>query len=235
MLNKFITFLMILENIIESQFTTDFPEDRTLVIKNPERLVRLILEFENEKEKTIPKSGGRLRNSWAAYRNVPSLWENATPFDFQNPEQFLQKQIAQIKDETFTNYSEWEPVAESASLQEYAFVKHVVPIAEYESPHELDIAFSETDPRPVDCLPAVRYGRISEDTVSLRRLYEKEKEHYIEIFGEIPEEILELSSPEEFIVRYTDFLQELAKKNGKEIPDLSEEMRLIHYKFELIE
>jgi len=267
---------------IEPFSTPIYPEDIILVIKNPRRFVELIIQFENEKEKTIAGTGGKLRNTWAAYKESASLWGSATPFDFQNPEQFLQKQIAQIKDETFANYSEWEPVAESTQLGEYAFIKRIVPIAEYESPHELDIAFSETDPKPTDCLPAIRYGRVTEDTViiyaiqmplledlteklihkrieqsfedvseiadNLRKFYETEKDRYVEIFGEIPEEILELSSPEEFIVRYADFLAVTAKrngyrdiydlgfyKNGRQIPNLSEEMRLVHYKFGILE
>jgi hypothetical protein len=221
----------------------------SLYVRDIGLLLDKIKIFEEENFRNV--HGPNLKgNEWAIDQNGFTIWYNATPYDLLHPEQYLDAQIFQIKDETFLDITNWTTDGNPCSTGQGLFVHHFVPRGEFESPNELRFAFSEKEePQETDNLPVVRYGRVAPDKVRIyaiqmpaignrteRNLYARlERAHnlandardyflgqykenigiYKRVLGPIPKDILEIEDPEEFAVRYYDFLKNKAEKDGE--------------------
>lgn len=100
------------------------------------------------------------------------IWLRATPEDFNNPEQFLKKQVQIINDTTFSRYDNEEIIGISSSFNNHILcVKNGIARTWDETPREFEITIYDQkyyhipDPfyRSSHTLPVVRYGIYEKD------------------------------------------------------------------------
>lgn len=89
---------------------------------------------------------------------LTTLWANATYDDFSESEEFLRKQIAFLKDETFSEYEEPTIIGYSETLGGYVEVENVQETILNETPYSLKISVIEPETNERYTFPLVRYG-----------------------------------------------------------------------------
>lgn len=86
------------------------------------------------------------------------LWSNATYDDFEQPENFLKKQIAFLKDETFSEYVEPTIIGYCENLGGYIEIENIKENILNETPYALKISIIEPETNERYTFPLVRYG-----------------------------------------------------------------------------
>lgn len=89
---------------------------------------------------------------------LTTLWANATYDDFSESEEFLRKQIAFLKDETFSEYEEPTIIGYSETLGGYVEVENIQETILNETPNSLKISVIEPETNERYTFPLVRYG-----------------------------------------------------------------------------
>lgn len=225
-----------------------------------------------EKKQTEPNE--KVLDEWetaelyASTRKAASIleriWRNATPYDFQHPEEYIEKVTAFINDSTFETLStEIHDLGKIPTFEEYSQLQLTRKQAAsgFETPYVLAAYLADPETKDSIELPYVRYA-IAEKTAyiyavqkryiseaeadeiagnptaeELRANREEQKhtipeifrkssiqypEEFTAVFGEIPQDILALENPEEFIKQYRKYLKETK-------PFLFERGTLIYY------
>jgi len=93
---------------------------------------------------------------------LKSIWYNATPYDFRHPEQFIDKEIAFIGDETFQSCDDGVRIGNLPTFQRDLYIQRTQSGGDYETPYILEfdlVPKGETKPvSDAGTLPRVRYG-----------------------------------------------------------------------------
>ena len=89
---------------------------------------------------------------------LTTLWANATYDDFEDSKEFLIKQIAFLKDETFSEYEEPTIIGYSEILGGYVEVEKISESILNETPNSLKISLIEPGTNEKYTFPLVRYG-----------------------------------------------------------------------------
>lgn len=89
---------------------------------------------------------------------LTTLWANATYDDFEDSKEFLIKQIAFLKDETFSEYEEPTIIGYSEILGGYVEVEKISETILNETPNSLKISLIEPGTNEKYTFPLVRYG-----------------------------------------------------------------------------
>lgn len=89
---------------------------------------------------------------------LTTLWANATYDDFEDSKEFLIKQIAFLKDETFSEYEEPTIIGYSETLGGYVEVEKISETILNETPNSLKISLIEPGTNEKYTFPLVRYG-----------------------------------------------------------------------------
>lgn len=138
-----------------------------LVIKNKESFNKLLTEYLALARKKYDLSIYQDELTFADVENyeqvinkiiLTTLWANATYDDFSESEEFLRKQIAFLKDETFSEYEEPTIVGYSETLGGYVEVENVQETILNETPYSLKISVIEPETNERYTFPLVRYG-----------------------------------------------------------------------------
>ncbi len=139
----------------------------TLVIKNKERFNKLLTDYLN-----LAKSKYDLTKYYEALdfsdiKNheqvinkivLTTLWANATYDDFSESEEFIKRQIAFLKDDTFSKYNEPTIIGYSEMLGGYVEIKNISEPILNETPTSLKISLIEPETNERYTFPLVRYG-----------------------------------------------------------------------------
>lgn len=138
-----------------------------LVIKNKESFNKLLTEYLALARKKYDLSIYQDELTFADVENyeqvinkiiLTTLWANATYDDFSESEEFLRKQIAFLKDETFSEYEEPTIIGYSETLGGYVEVENVQETILNETPYSLKISVIEPETNERYTFPLVRYG-----------------------------------------------------------------------------
>lgn len=138
-----------------------------LVIKNKESFNKLLTEYLALARKKYDLSIYRDELTFADVENyeqvinkiiLTTLWANATYDDFSESEEFLRKQIAFLKDETFSEYEEPTIIGYSETLGGYVEVENIQETILNETPNSLKISVIEPETNERYTFPLVRYG-----------------------------------------------------------------------------
>ena len=139
----------------------------TLVIKNKERFNKLLTDYLN-----LAKSKYDLTKYYEALdfsdiKNheqvinkivLTTLWANATYDDFSESEEFIKRQIAFLKDDTFSKYNEPTIIGYSEMLGGYVEIENIFEPILNETPTSLKISLIEPETNERYTFPLVRYG-----------------------------------------------------------------------------
>lgn len=139
----------------------------TLVIKNKERFNKLLTNYLN-----LAKSKYDLTKYYEALdfsdiKNheqvinkivLTTLWANATYDDFSESEEFIKRQIAFLKDDTFSKYNEPTIIGYSEMLGGYVEIENISEPILNETPTSLKISLIEPETNERYTFPLVRYG-----------------------------------------------------------------------------
>lgn len=139
----------------------------TLVIKNKERFNKLLTGYLN-----LAKSKYDLTKYYEALdfsdiKNhervinkivLTTLWANATYDDFSESEEFIKRQIAFLKDDTFSKYNEPTIIGYSEMLGGYVEIENISEPILNETPTSLKISLIEPETNERYTFPLVRYG-----------------------------------------------------------------------------
>ncbi len=184
--------------------------DTTFILRDSVRFMDKVAQFEEVLgEQTGTAREGR--NRWVVGQGGTRIWANATPFDFQNPERFLDREIFLIQDKTFADLVDWKSIYDSNVLKERLFVKRTTPSPNFESPNDLRFAFGSSEtPGNLDDLPVVRYGLVAPDTAVIYAVQ-------MPSTGEATERVLKkrLALAEEKAVNCMEFFKRQYKENGR--------------------
>lgn len=138
-----------------------------LVIKNKDNFNKLLTEYLALARKKYDLSIYRDELTFADVKNyeqvinkiiLTTLWANATYDDFSESEEFLRKQIAFLKDETFSEYQEPTIIGYSETLGGYVEVENIKETILNETPYSLKISVIEPETNERYTFPLVRYG-----------------------------------------------------------------------------
>ena len=138
-----------------------------LVIKNEESFNKLLTEYLALARKKYDLSIYQDELTFAGVENyeqvinkiiLTTLWANATYDDFSESEEFLRKQIAFLKDETFSEYEEPTIIGYSETLGGYVEVENIQETILNETPNSLKISVIEPETNERYTFPLVRYG-----------------------------------------------------------------------------
>ena len=138
-----------------------------LVIKNKDNFNKLLTEYLALARKKYDLSIYRDELTFADVENyeqvinkiiLTTLWANATYDDFSWSEEFLRKQIAFLKDETFSEYEEPTIIGYSETLGGYVEVENIQETILNETPNSLKISVIEPETNERYTFPLVRYG-----------------------------------------------------------------------------
>lgn len=138
-----------------------------LVIKNKESFNKLLTEYLALARKKYDLSIYQDELTIADVENyeqvinkiiLTTLWANATYDDFSESEEFLRKQIAFLKDETFSEYEEPTIIGYSETLGGYVEVENIQETILNETPNSLKISVIEPETNERYTFPLVRYG-----------------------------------------------------------------------------
>lgn len=138
-----------------------------LVIKNKESFNKLLTEYLALARKKYDLSIYQDELTFADVENyeqvinkiiLTTLWANATYDDFSESEEFLRKQIAFLKDETFSEYEEPTIIGYSETLGGYVEVENIQETILNETPNSLKISVIEPETNERYTFPLVRYG-----------------------------------------------------------------------------
>lgn len=138
-----------------------------LVIKNKDNFNKLLTEYLALARKKYDLSIYQDELTFADVENyeqvinkiiLTTLWANATYDDFSESEEFLRKQIAFLKDETFSEYEEPTIIGYSETLGGYVEVENVQETILNETPYSLKISVIEPETNERYTFPLVRYG-----------------------------------------------------------------------------
>lgn len=138
-----------------------------LVIKNKDNFNKLLTEYLSLARKKYDLSIYRDELTFADVENyeqvinkiiLTTLWANATYDDFSESEEFLRKQIAFLKDETFSEYEEPTIIGYSETLGGYVEVENIQETILNETPNSLKISVIEPETNERYTFPLVRYG-----------------------------------------------------------------------------
>lgn len=138
-----------------------------LVIKNKESFNKLLTEYLALARKKYDLSIYQDELTFAGVENyeqvinkiiLTTLWANATYDDFNESEEFLRKQIAFLKDETFSEYEEPTIIGYSETLGGYVEVENIQETILNETPNSLKISVIEPETNERYTFPLVRYG-----------------------------------------------------------------------------
>lgn len=139
----------------------------TLVIKNKESFNKLLTEY-----LTLARTKYDLTKYYEAleFSDIKNheqvinkliltiLWANATYDDFSDSEEFLRKQIAFLKDNTFSEYNEPTIIGYSEMLGGYVEIENISEPILNETPNSLKISLVEPETNEKYTFPLVRYG-----------------------------------------------------------------------------
>lgn len=139
----------------------------TLVIKNKERFNKLLTGY-----LYLAKSKYDLTKYYEALdfsdiKNhervinkivLTTLWANATYDDFSESEEFIKRQIAFLKDDTFSKYNEPTIIGYSEMLGGYVEIENISEPILNETPTSLKISLIEPETNERYTFPLVRYG-----------------------------------------------------------------------------
>ena len=139
----------------------------TLIIKNKERFNKLLIDYLN-----LAKSKYDLTKYYEALdfsdiKNheqvinkivLTTLWANATYDDFSESEEFIKRQIAFLKDDTFSKYNEPTIIGYSEMLGGYVEIENISEPILNETPTSLKISLIEPETNERYTFPLVRYG-----------------------------------------------------------------------------
>lgn len=139
----------------------------TLVIKNKENFNKLLTEY-----LTLARTKYDLTKYYEAleFSDIKNheqvinkliltiLWANATYDDFSDSEEFLRKQIAFLKDNTFSEYNEPTIIGYSEMLGGYVEIENISEPILNETPNSLKISLVEPETNEKYTFPLVRYG-----------------------------------------------------------------------------
>ena len=137
-----------------------------LVIKNKESFNKLLTEYLALARKKYDLSIYQDELIFAGVENyeqvinkiiLTTLWANATYDDFNESEEFLRKQIAFLKDETFSEYEEPTIIGYSETLGGYVEVENIQETILNETPNSLKISVIEPETNERYTFPLVRY------------------------------------------------------------------------------
>ena len=138
-----------------------------LVIKNKESFNKLLTEYLSLARKKYDLSIYQDELTFVDVENyeqvinkiiLTTLWANATYDDFGESEEFLRKQIAFLKDETFSEYEEPTIIGYSETLGGYVEVENIQETILNETPNSLKISVIEPETNERYTFPLVRYG-----------------------------------------------------------------------------
>ena len=138
-----------------------------LVIKNKDNFNKLLTEYLALARKKYDLSIYQDELTFADVENyeqvinkiiLTTLWANATYDDFSESEEFLRKQIAFLKDETFSEYEEPTIIGYSETLGGYVEVENIQETILNETPKSLKISVIEPETNERYTFPLVRYG-----------------------------------------------------------------------------
>ena len=138
-----------------------------LVIKNKDNFNKLLTEYLVLARKKYDLSIYQDELTFADVENyeqvinkiiLTTLWANATYDDFSESEEFLRKQIAFLKDETFSEYEEPTIIGYSETLGGYVEVENIKETILNETPYSLKISVIEPETNERYTFPLVRYG-----------------------------------------------------------------------------
>lgn len=138
-----------------------------LVIKNKDNFNKLLTEYLALARKKYDLSIYQDELTFADVENyeqvinkiiLTTLWANATYDDFSESEEFLRKQIAFLKDETFSKYEEPTIIGYSETLGGYVEVENIQETILNETPNSLKISVIEPETNERYTFPLVRYG-----------------------------------------------------------------------------
>lgn len=138
-----------------------------LVIKNKDNFNKLLTEYLVLARKKYDLSIYQDELTFADVENyeqvinkiiLTTLWANATYDDFSESEEFLRKQIAFLKDETFSEYEEPTIIGYSETLGGYVEVENIQETILNETPNSLKISVIEPETNERYTFPLVRYG-----------------------------------------------------------------------------
>lgn len=138
-----------------------------LVIKNKDNFNKLLTEYLALARKKYDLSIYQDELTFADVENyeqvinkiiLTTLWANATYDDFSESEEFLRKQIAFLKDETFSEYEEPIIIGYSETLGGYVEVENIQETILNETPNSLKISVIEPETNERYTFPLVRYG-----------------------------------------------------------------------------
>lgn len=138
-----------------------------LVIKNKDNFNKLLTEYLALARKKYDLSIYQDELTFADVENyeqvinkiiLTTLWANATYDDFSESEKFLRKQIAFLKDETFSKYEEPTIIGYSETLGGYVEVENIQETILNETPNSLKISVIEPETNERYTFPLVRYG-----------------------------------------------------------------------------
>ncbi len=95
---------IILESIKSKKFSDNEP---VMIIHNYKDFFELLRQFyEKDIELYFQRTGASGFPCYEQTNCFEQIWLRATPEDFSNPEQFLRKQVAMLKDTTFDKYNQ---------------------------------------------------------------------------------------------------------------------------------
>lgn len=138
-----------------------------LVIKNKDNFNKLLTEYLALARKKYDLSIYQDELTFADVENyeqvinkiiLTTLLANATYDDFSESEEFLKKQIAFLKDETFSEYEEPTIIGYSETLGGYVEVENIQETILNETPNSLKISVIEPETNERYTFPLVRYG-----------------------------------------------------------------------------
>jgi len=154
----------------------------TLVIHNLDHFIELLEKYvllELEKDRKTPKY--LEKDKYHAKALIAYLFTNATPEDFQNPEDFIRKRINMLKDNTFSYLDNGLIIDSSKALLDckIKIERKENPIT-METPYRMDFTLVKNDDVELTySLPSIYYG-VDNDTCyfySILKKKEKEEEN----------------------------------------------------------
>ena len=220
--------------------TRDHP---TLIINNPTSFVRKLNDlFVAGCQTTAGALWIRQGILWSQI-SLRTIWYNATPYDFQHPEPFLDRLIHHAGDHSIKSFRQ-KSTKTITPLDSTVLVHNRRSRAGMEGPYTFEALLVPENKDildPAGQLPMVYYGidrttayiyavqmakssvptsdliqfierETQDDATRLQRYFrrklEKFPEDYRRILGGIPQDILAMNNPSEFVSRYYDYLRQ---------------------------
>ena len=139
----------------------------TLIIKNKERFNKLLIDYLNLAKSKYDLTKYYEALDFSEIKNheqvinkivLTTLWANATYDDFSESEEFIKRQIAFLKDDTFSKYNEPTIIGYSEMLGGYVEIENIFEPILNETPTSLKISLIEPETNERYTFPLVRYG-----------------------------------------------------------------------------